>query len=78
MLFRSGLAVLGLSFKTPQYGIGTANIVAFELVLPSGQVTTVTNQSNPDLFFAVRVSAIHDPLKVFYLTEFCRARRITL
>ena len=47
---------IGLSFKTPQYGIGTANVVAFEIVLPSGEVTTVTAKSNPDLFFAVRVS----------------------
>lgn len=46
----------GLSFKTNEYGIGAANVVEFELVLPNGQILTVNATSNPDLFFAVRVS----------------------
>ena len=31
------------------------NVVGFELVLPSGDVTKVTQDSNPDLFFALKV-----------------------
>ena len=31
------------------------NVVGFELVLPSGDVTKVTQGSNPDLFFALKV-----------------------
>jgi hypothetical protein len=38
-----------------QYGLTIDNMAAYELVLPNGTVTTVT-QSNEDLWFALRVS----------------------
>ncbi|TCD60003.1 hypothetical protein EIP91_010921 [Steccherinum ochraceum] len=44
----------GYSYLTNQHGLGHDNIVAYELVLPSGAVTTVTETSNSDLFFALR------------------------
>ena len=45
----------GYSWKTDQYGLAIDNIVGFELVLPSGEISNVTNESNPDLFFALKV-----------------------
>ncbi|PAV20386.1 FAD-binding domain-containing [Pyrrhoderma noxium] len=44
----------GYSWKTDQYGLAIDNIVGFELVLPSGEISNVTNKSNPDLFFALK------------------------
>ncbi|KAF7303045.1 NAD(P)-binding protein [Mycena kentingensis (nom. inval.)] len=44
----------GYSYKTNQYGLGVDNVVAVELVLPSGEVKCITHKSDPDLFFAVR------------------------
>ncbi|KAK7686217.1 hypothetical protein QCA50_010437 [Cerrena zonata] len=44
----------GYSWLTNQYGLSSDNVAAFELVLPSGQVKSVTQSSNPDLFFALR------------------------
>ena len=38
-----------------QYGLSIDNMAAFELVLPNGTITNVT-QSNEDLWFALRVS----------------------
>jgi hypothetical protein len=38
-------------------------VVAFELVLPDGEITTVTAESNPELSFALKVS---DPLPSYY------------
>jgi hypothetical protein len=38
-----------------QYGLTIDNMVAYELVLPNGTITTVT-ESNEDLWFALRVS----------------------
>ena len=47
---------LGYSWLSNQYGLTIDNIVAYELVLPSGTITTVTETSNPDLWFGLRVS----------------------
>ncbi|KAG1884295.1 FAD-binding domain-containing protein [Suillus subluteus] len=44
----------GYSYLTNQHGLGFDNVVAFELVLPNGTVTDITNSTNPDLFFALR------------------------
>jgi hypothetical protein len=38
-----------------QYGLTIDNMAAYELVLPNGTVTNVT-ESNEDLWFALRVS----------------------
>ena len=45
----------GYSFKSNQYGLGFDNVVAYELVLPNGTVTTVT-EDDQDLWFSLRVS----------------------
>ncbi|KZV64574.1 FAD-binding domain-containing protein [Peniophora sp. CONT] len=43
----------GYSWKTNQYGLTIDNIAAYELVLPNGTVTTVTEEDE-DLWFALR------------------------
>ncbi|VDC04165.1 unnamed protein product [Peniophora sp. CBMAI 1063] len=43
----------GYSWKTSQYGLTIDNIAAYELVLPNGTVTTVTDEDT-DLWFALR------------------------
>ncbi|KAF8260156.1 hypothetical protein EI94DRAFT_1790097 [Lactarius quietus] len=43
----------GYSWKTNQYGLAVDNVVAYELVLPNGRVTSVTEQDE-DLWFALR------------------------
>ena len=45
----------GYSWKTNQFGLTIDTVVALQLVLPSGEQINVTNSSNPDLFFALRV-----------------------
>jgi FAD/FMN-containing dehydrogenase len=45
----------GYSWKTNQYGLAIDTVQAFELVLPDGNITTVTPTSNVDLFFGLRV-----------------------
>ncbi|KAG1762038.1 FAD-binding domain-containing protein [Suillus occidentalis] len=44
----------GYSYLTNQHGLGFDNVVAYELVLPNGTVTDITDSTNPDLFFALR------------------------
>ncbi|EJD05535.1 FAD-binding domain-containing protein [Fomitiporia mediterranea MF3/22] len=44
----------GYSWKTNQFGLTIDTIVAHELVLPSGEIVHVTNQTEPDLFFALK------------------------
>ncbi|KAN0133064.1 FAD-binding domain containing protein [Lactarius tabidus] len=43
----------GYSFMSNQYGLSIDNMAAYELVLPNGTVTNVT-ESNEDLWFALR------------------------
>ena len=45
----------GYSFKTNEHGLAFDTIIGYELVLPNGTVTQVTNHTNPDLFFALKV-----------------------
>ena len=40
-----------------QYGLSIDNMAAYELVLPNGTITNVT-QSDEDLWFALRVSEL--------------------
>lgn len=69
---------LGYSWKTNQYGLTIDTLLSYELVLPNGTVTTVTADSNPDLFFSLKVSFIQ-LLVTFYLTTLpLRAVGITL
>lgn len=48
----------GYSWKTDQFGLTIDNIVAHNLVLPDGEQVRVTNETNPDLFFALKVKRI--------------------
>ncbi|KAI9437990.1 FAD dependent oxidoreductase [Lactarius indigo] len=43
----------GFAFMSNQYGLGIDNMEKYELVLPNGTITNVT-QSNKDLWFALR------------------------
>ena len=45
----------GLNYFANQVGFAVDNIVRVQLVLPNGQFVTASAQTNPDLFFAVRV-----------------------
>ncbi|RPD60650.1 FAD-binding domain-containing protein [Lentinus tigrinus ALCF2SS1-7] len=44
----------GYSWKTNQYGLTVDNLSGYELVLPNGTVTTVTESSYPDLFWGLK------------------------
>ncbi|KAI0275514.1 hypothetical protein BGY98DRAFT_992388 [Russula aff. rugulosa BPL654] len=44
----------GYSLKTNQYGLGIDNILGFRIVLPNGAIEDVTEQSNKELFEAVK------------------------
>ena len=48
------MLVTGYSWKTNQYGLVTDTAIAFELVLPCGDVKTVTEEDE-DLWFALKV-----------------------
>lgn len=48
-------SLLGYSYKTNQFGLAIDNVVAFELALPNGTVTSVTATSNEELFFSLKV-----------------------
>lgn len=50
------MSMAGYSWKTNQYGLAVDTVVAFELVKPNGEVVKVTESSEPDLFFGLRVS----------------------
>jgi len=44
----------GYSWLTNQYGLTLDTVRAYELVLPNGTVTNVTEASNPELFFGLK------------------------
>ncbi|KAJ7494855.1 FAD dependent oxidoreductase [Mycena galericulata] len=44
----------GYSWKTNQFGLTVDTITEFELVTPAGAVVSVTNASDPDLFFGLK------------------------
>ena len=45
---------IGYSYKTNQYGLAIDTIVGFNLVLPNGTVTYVTQSTYPDLFWGLK------------------------
>lgn len=45
----------GYGWLSNQLGLGIDNILAYELVLPTGEVVEVTEAARPDLFFALKV-----------------------
>ncbi|KAH9842438.1 FAD dependent oxidoreductase [Rhodofomes roseus] len=44
----------GFSFKTNEYGLTIDTVRGFDLVLPNGTATYVSESTNPDLFFALK------------------------
>ncbi|EPS98357.1 hypothetical protein FOMPIDRAFT_83615 [Fomitopsis schrenkii] len=44
----------GYSFKTNQHGLTVDTVRGFDLVLPNGTATNVTESTNPDLFWALK------------------------
>lgn len=57
--YRGGLLlmhnVIGYSWKTNQYGLTIDSVVNFELVKPDGTILQVTKDTQPDLFFGLKV-----------------------
>lgn len=47
---------IGYSWKTNQYGLSVDSVVAYELVKPDGSILNVTWDSQPDLFFGLKVT----------------------
>ena len=61
-----------------QYGLSIDNMEAYELVLPNGTITNVT-QSNEDLWFALRVRDLISDRRRFAKTlHILRVEGITL
>ncbi|KAF8161975.1 hypothetical protein K438DRAFT_1909861 [Mycena galopus ATCC 62051] len=48
----------GYSNKTNQFGLAIDNIQSIDVVVPSGEVLTVSNNSNEDLFWALKVCTL--------------------
>ena len=46
----------GYSWKSQQYGLSIDTIVSIDLVLPSGDLVTVTDSSHPGLFWGLKVN----------------------
>jgi hypothetical protein len=71
---RSSCYAPGYSWKSSQYGLTVDTVVAYELVLPNGTVTEV-KASNPDLFFALKVSSDGLlPCTVIHMTDLYQFR----
>lgn len=64
--------IKGYSWKSNQYGLTIDTVTAFELVKPNGQVINVTEASDPNLFFGLKVCRIWRSL------FFCDAHQIRL
>ncbi len=60
----NGYLSAGYSWLSNRYGLALDNVVAYELVVPNGTVVTVMEESDPDLFFSLKVRAL---LRVFIL-----------
>ena len=61
-LFVTGVGGLslggGYGWRTNQVGLTMDTIVGYELISPTGIPMNVTNVTNPDLFFALKVSCV--------------------
>lgn len=74
LFFSADELLTGYSWLTNQYGLSSDNVVAFELVLPTGQVKSVSQASNPDLFFALRVRDLYPLFLRLSLTKYLPGR----
>ncbi|KAF8188907.1 hypothetical protein K438DRAFT_2145941 [Mycena galopus ATCC 62051] len=67
----SGVGVAGLalgggySWLTNQFGLTVDTITAFELVKPSGDIVSITEDSDPDLFFGLKGIVTQFTMKTF-------------
>ena len=52
--FTTNEPMAGYSYETNQYGLAIDTIVGFNLVLPNGTVTYVTQSTYPALFFGLK------------------------
>ena len=59
----------GYSWKTNQYGLTVDTVEAYELVKPDGTVSTVTEGSDSELFFGLKVGLHFNYGRFFLLTE---------
>lgn len=48
----------GYSWKTNEYGFASDNVVSWDLVTPEGDFVKVTQETQPDLFFALQVRVL--------------------
>lgn len=48
----------GFSWKTNQYGLTVDTVEAYELVKPDGTVSRVTESSDSELFFGLKVCVL--------------------
>lgn len=46
----------GYSWLTNQYGLTIDTVLEFEIVKPNGDIVNVTESSDPDLFFGLKVN----------------------
>lgn len=44
----------GLSFLSYDQGLGSTNVLAYEIILPDASIARVTQHSNPDLYWALK------------------------
>jgi len=51
----------GYTWQTNQIGLAIDTIVAYELVKPDGKVIKVTEESDPELFFGLKVIFLSSP-----------------
>ncbi|KAG6864858.1 hypothetical protein C0991_006759 [Blastosporella zonata] len=63
----------GYSWLTNQYGLTIDTVVAYELVKPNGDIVTVTETSDPNLFFGLRGGGNNFVQKHHLLTAFSAA-----
>jgi len=56
---RVDLSITGYSWKMNQYGLMIDTVTAFELVKLDSNVVMVTQASDPNLFFGLKVCAVN-------------------
>ena len=61
------LSFSGYSWKTNQVGLAIDTIVAYELVKPSGEVVKVTEKSDSELFFGLKVCPVYSNCELLTL-----------
>lgn len=52
---------IGYSWFTNEFGLAVDNVLAFQIALSDGRVVSASAETNPDLFFALKVSLLCFP-----------------